>query len=117
MTDAPPRRWYQFKLSTILVLVGIVAWAMAYFLKGYFITPWFRYETPEPVKPRNYDDWSFTCTLGTPDGEAIDCLLGFVFRRGIGWPLLALAAFLTWKLVWVIGARRNRNRKAACTQS
>jgi len=27
--NPPPRRWYQFRLSTILVLVAIAAWAMS----------------------------------------------------------------------------------------
>lgn len=33
MAETHPRRWNPFKLSTILVLVGILGWAMA-------IKPW-----------------------------------------------------------------------------
>lgn len=116
MTPTPPRRWYQFKLSTILVLVGIAAWAMA-------CGPWVS---------KSLESWgTFGNSVGgkvewgstdlrfvTPNEDDSLRLHLFAQRDGLGyhlelsigpqeiiWPILALAVFITWKLGWAIVAR------------
>lgn len=108
--NPPPRRWYQFRLSTILVLVAITAWVMARFVEAYLHTPYFECEIGGWMEAR-ITDWKLVWTLKTPDGLGVDYMFYIGLRRGFGWLLLALAAFLTWK--WV-AARRKR---LACTQS
>jgi len=124
------RRWYQFRLSTILVLVGILAWAMAWWpaidYGRYFHKPTegaTRFGASISV---NNKDGRFGVT-GTKEVDNIGVDIYRVGQSGsIYWrkvwfltvspkasvcPVLALAAFLTWKLGWVIAARRKRRRE------
>ena len=81
MDEKPKRRWFRFRLSTVLILTAIVAWAMACW-------PWriaiYTYYTPIRSEETSW----------------------FV-NRDLRWPALALAAFLAWKAVLAIVARRH----------
>lgn len=81
------RSFFQFRLSTWLVLVGILAWMMAcqpYWVPGY---------RGKGIPP---DAW----------------LLNPQFK----WPALALVAFMGWKTFWLVRERR-RERSTIATNS
>jgi len=118
------RRWYQFKLSTILLLVGILAWAMA-------LRPWMTYDfqsySPVADNPGAGIDFSWYAEGGAYRYEgfyvwawtihrsprSLDGLHLIAGPNEVAWPALALIAFLTWKLGWAVVARRKRRREGA----
>ena len=81
MRFAPLFRWFRFRLSTVLILTAIVAWAMACW-------PWriaiYTYYTPIRSEETSW----------------------FV-NRDLRWPALALAAFLAWKAAWAVVEHRR----------
>jgi len=125
-----PRRWYQFKLSTILVLVAILAWGMSmrpWWISG--VAAWRSISMEEygrmfhqQVVAKSPPEW---WNLRKP----IECirtpLTGYPSVRpgyyaeepGVNpqmlWPLLALAAFLTWK--WIEAKWKRRREKPVAT--
>jgi len=129
------RRWPRFKLSTILVLVAVTAWAMS-------MRPWAAFDARvDPGLPAIHFDGSVELhgkqpmTMGNSNAQIWrkpkynDCIeVTFTASRGaaknrvslfvgpplICWPIFALAAFLTWK--W-IAARRKRLREQAVSPS
>lgn len=114
-----PRRsyWPRFKLSTFLVLVAIVAWAMA-------CRPWWlsgedsrRYFTPEEYREYRLHE-------NPPDDEFPGIVTGvpimlYLDKPGLNprltWPAVALAVFLVWKFAWSIAARRKQPCEASAT--
>jgi hypothetical protein len=84
MTEKPSHRWFQFRLSTVLILTAIVAWGMA--LPAY---------VPRPQKMS--DIWPI------PKGRPIELQL----NRDLVWPAVALAAFLLSKVAWAVVERRR----------
>ena len=127
MRFRPSRRWFQFRLSTWFVLVAILGWAMT--CRPYVIThrtSWtvpIRYEVIGPefklsrdrttkLAPSVHSDWQgFKVEYVHADG-ATAYYSGS--RRSMNyqfaWPLLALAAFLAWKVAWAIGPRLVQRR-------
>lgn len=111
-TEHPPRRWYQFRLSTILVLVGLAAWMMA--IGGPFRSDfrkithaeWLRSGGRSTQLERDLDSLSGTGPLINPTRMHWRHIEGTASQQF--WPTLALVAFLTWKLAWAIAARRKR---------
>lgn len=114
------RRWYQFRLSTILVLVGILAWAMAR-------RPWINWGgngiEPDMAVPglacqfyvHRTGVTAWLCIYNEVPGARHLDAYGWWLNIGpteLIWPILALVAFLTWKLGWAIAARRKRRREA-----
>lgn len=108
--NTPPRRWYQFRLSTILVLVGIAAWAMA------MLPLWTSMEELQRQIDLLVANEKNLSTLGLNDANPYP--KPERFDVGIRWrlekaanrlqgPILALAVFLTWKFAWSIAARRE----------
>ncbi|MGD9645047.1 MAG: hypothetical protein AB7U73_05000 [Pirellulales bacterium] len=82
MDEKPKRRWFRFKLSSVLILTAILAWAMA--TRPY----WFWIQMPpDPNGP-----------VGKHDAIR--------FNSDFAWPALALLAFLVWKAAWAVAARR-----------
>lgn len=120
-------RWPRFKLSTILVLVAIAAWAMSRH-------PWLKHESqryPTFDAPSLGSSLFWRADAG-PDGEDIFVWSKFmqigtpqvllqthytVNAEPVVWPGITLVAFLTWKLVWLIAARRKRRREMASAQT
>ncbi|MGD9648055.1 MAG: hypothetical protein AB7U73_20245 [Pirellulales bacterium] len=109
-------RRFRFKLSTVLILTAIAAWAMA--LRPCFLimcSPmgW------EFVNVDDRDAWAMQIIFGR-GGPGLN--LGFSeywleVRVGpsnaIEYPALALAGFLSWKAVWALIERRRRLSAAA----
>lgn len=95
--------WPRFKLSTILVLVGIAAWMMA-------IKPWWTIETTavphELGAPPTTDYDAVICTFTDLEYFKDDLQV----NSALALPALALAAFLTWKLGWAITAIWKRRK-------
>ena len=76
MQFLPPRRWFQFRLSTALVLVGILCWMLA--CRPYVV--WVRGE-PQIRK-----------------GDYFPLVkVNSILNPALLWPGLALSAFLGWK--------------------
>jgi len=104
------RRWFQFKLSTTLVLVGILAWAMS--SGSYGEATWSALNRAAPSEM--YSDWAIGADGATLE---LDAILGARVMQAtvyvspkIIWPLVAFAAFLSWKLGCAIAARRKPRR-------
>jgi len=115
MDEKPKRRWFRFRLSTVLILTAILAWGMA-------------------CRPRigiNCENLTrkFSVGYSFDDFDARDSLLainlviyttgGFIaFSIYVGpvaelaWPALALAAFLAWKAAWAVVERGHRRMPA-----
>ncbi|MBX9790320.1 MAG: hypothetical protein K2Y37_15490 [Pirellulales bacterium] len=84
MDEKPKRRWFRFRLSTLLILTAIAAWAMA--------TPRF---VPGPAKLSEL--WPI------PTGRPVEQRL----NHQLAWPAFALAAFLAWKGASTVVERRR----------
>jgi len=115
-----PRRLPRFKLSTILVLVAILAWGMS-------IRPrWI--DGIDCRRQITYAEFHQRCDIALNSrhlpawrqpSKPIMAMTGppsfYIEEPGpnpkLKWPLLALAAFLIWKLGWAIVARRKRRRE------
>ncbi len=95
----PPRRWFQYRLTTWFVLVAILAWAMLQ--RPFLVTSW--------------DQLSTRKILGQGVGGGV--LVGAVvvevhsLNPALLYPALALAAFVGWKAARAIW-RRVVRRKA-----
>ena len=83
MDAKPKRRWFRFRLSTVLILTAILAWAMSCW-------PWLI-----PV-------YTFYIRPKIGHGETT-----WVVNRPLLWPALALAAFLAWKAAWAVVEHRR----------
>ena len=105
----PPRRWFQWKLSTWFVLVAGVAWTLA-------MRPYLGYQGRNPP--------TMNMLIGDIEGRHSVLVLAItgpgqdrLYAVIIGpfpWlfiPALALAAFVGWKAAWTIW-RRSYDRIA-----
>jgi hypothetical protein len=75
MDDKPQRRWFRFRLSTVLILTAIVAWGMA--CRPYLVER----------------EFGYVLTVGNTiytDG-------GHELNTALKWPALVLIAFVAWK--------------------
>lgn len=93
MPDPPPRRWFQFQLSTWFVLVGLLAWAMLEW-------PWVVTLVNNRVQ-NTTDEWS---SFPADPSELPEPALNPDLR----YPALALAAFVGWKAAGVVARRVAR---------
>lgn len=94
MEEKPKRHWFQFRLSTWLVLIGILAWFMA-------TGPEFRFDHDEPAYADSIDGWSGTFSIGHPSPPTFEALgITYFFPSELRWPVLALSVFLAWKYLW-----------------
>jgi hypothetical protein len=102
MDEPPTRRWFRFRLSTVLILTAIVAWGMA--CRPYIETgttgAWLNSGDPLPPGARS-------------DGIVVrrDRVHVLVDRQSLNpalqWPLTTLVAFLAWKAAWAVAERRR----------
>ncbi|MBX9789622.1 MAG: hypothetical protein K2Y37_11965 [Pirellulales bacterium] len=114
MNEQPTRRqatarWFRFRLSTVLILTAIAAWAMA--TRPFVMLV-------EPNAPKSVYRW-ITIPWGTIFVEVqrspgvVDCMR---FEKVLN-PQLVLvavifAAFLAWKAAWAVVERRRRSARA-----
>jgi hypothetical protein len=104
MDATPNRRWFRFRLSTVLILTAIVAWTMA--------TPrelWIAADHTDEL--RRIPSWLVVSKayVEQPPGSAIVCReYAVVLNPNLFWPLGAIAAFLAWKAAWAVVERRRR---------
>jgi len=125
MVEKPDRRWFRFRLLTVLILTAIAAWGMAlrpYVDWGYGITTDTHYDSRIPVRLSAGLDRPGEIDPFDPEGDDADNVyLSFIvvwpkFSRiwwvslgpkAILFPASALAAFLVWKAI-----ERRRARRA-----
>jgi len=102
--------WPRFKLGTILVLVGILAWVMS-------MRPWVTSmeELQRQIDLRVENEKNLP-TLGLNDSapypkpERFDVGLRWRLEKiasRLQLPILTLAVFLTWKIAWEVALRRE----------
>jgi len=123
-THSKRRRWFQFRLSTWFMLVGIVAWVMLLtrFEASYDDSSWLslglhcsRYTSGQfgnGIESTRESGWCLMLVIPRLDlepGQDWDDVhvIDLRFRYTIFYPALALAAFLTWKAFWRIRERRR----------
>lgn len=105
------RRWLQFRLSTWLVLVGIVAWTMA-------LRPVVAIYTYHPGGARREllssreltkeeGSWVIHFNSSPPNGPDRGLVLLLGPNPGFAYLLLTSGFFLVWKVAWWIVARRR----------
>ncbi|MBX9788474.1 MAG: hypothetical protein K2Y37_06125 [Pirellulales bacterium] len=101
MDEKPKRRWFRFRLSTVLILTAILAWGMA---TRPHIVPgpgahiiW----TPPETKAERDSIWT---RWGTPYANR-------KLNPALRWPAIALAVFLSWKAAWAVVERRRREAR------
>jgi hypothetical protein len=111
----PPRRWFQFRLSTWFVLVAILGWAMTvwpYFDEFAALVELIK-ATVHPStggidQPYHIPYWGLSQFLWFWKLKlSVEELEG---------PALALAAFLAWKAAWAVGPRLVRRRRSAAPE-
>ncbi len=115
MANKSKHGWFRFRLSTVLILTAIAAWAMACW-------PWIVTETfqgspsyiqlPSSIQSPADFDGAYYQWLGRrkPIGGPLWLLtyrVDYLNPRVLG-PIAALAAFLAWKAAWVVIERRRR---------
>ncbi len=107
MDDKPKRRWFRFRLSTVLILTAIAAWAMALrvhhieFKRGWF---------PPPHAPSSFH---IIVHLFAANGTSYTVNWHLGLQRALLGPLAALVAFLAWKAAWALVERRRRQKISA----
>ena len=99
----PPRRWFQFRLSTWFVLVGILAWAM-------MCRPW---TLPARIVEGS-DVQGLTVEVRPGDFEmAGQFRMEVPMNPALRYPALALAALVGWRAAWAIVERRRKRSEAS----
>lgn len=104
MTETPQRRWFQFRLSTWLVLVAILAWAL---MIGPTRVVLYDYVEPPP-DGLEFDIAPEQLALGGDQNH----LAVKELNTNLMLPALALVAFMAWKAAWRV-AETWRRRKAS----
>jgi hypothetical protein len=121
MRFLPPRRWFQFRLSTWFVLVAILGWAMTCWpilvreRRVVSAAEWnaasgkmpkenlereVKYHELLAARRQNHPvTWHYFVVESRPNARLL-------------YPALALAAFLVWKAAWAMVARRRRRSAA-----
>jgi hypothetical protein len=109
------RRFFQFRLSTLLVLVAILSWAMAF---GHIEIEHGGSAFVIPADPPSFwhtwirSDWrivfSIVCPNGAVDGYVI------IFNGAVLIAGLALLAVPAWKAFWLIRERRRERAATHC---
>lgn len=106
MSDKPHRRWFQFRLSTWLVLAEVMAWAMA----G---RPWeqddFRTVQIKPGQPVPRD--AFPAWDESVYPNMYNVRRRFFVDSPLVYPAAALLAFIAWKSAWRLAERRREREK------
>lgn len=103
------RRWFQFRLSTWLVLVAIVAWAMALGVRSertFWVSKsedfWRSGRQPQPIGFRPTGSIRYS---GNRHGWQTQ-FRSMMPNPKLKYPILALVAFIGWKAFWLVRERR-----------
>ena len=110
MVAQPKRRWFRFRLSTVLILTAIVAAAMAAW-------PWVTIERTTITSNGSHGPACYGSAPVLPrfryvGGETTRTSVSWHYAREhfnpeLAYPALALAAFLAWKAAWAVVERRR----------
>ncbi|MGE4102045.1 MAG: hypothetical protein AB7E74_08765 [Pirellulales bacterium] len=139
MADPPKRPWFCFRISTVLILTAIVAWAMAqsprrtsgFVFLSRSTDPAAKWEVEEVFKfPRSKEEFapwhrwirakkrlvSEAMRSRGPNGKHYWIEHRIATNRLFLAPYFALAAFLAWKAAWAVGLRLVRRRMARAAE-
>jgi hypothetical protein len=97
------RRWFRFRLSTVLILTAISAWGMA-------TRPYVSFYDTYESEMDFVGDFTF-CKAHKWNAE-VWTVTRYRLNSRLALPALALAAFLAWKAAWAMIERR-RGQSAA----
>ncbi|MBX9788891.1 MAG: hypothetical protein K2Y37_08230 [Pirellulales bacterium] len=121
----PPRRWFRFKLSTVLILTAIAAWEMSlspYFEEGpvtYYrqvleVPPGASIAYGPEIKVRSGEPPPFRHGYQTP--HVSRRMWQKTLAPQLRYPIVALVVFLAWKAAWVVGPRLVRRGQSAAPE-
>ncbi|MGE0536735.1 MAG: hypothetical protein AB7O68_17320 [Pirellulales bacterium] len=103
MDEKPKSRWFQVRISTLLILTAIVAWGM--------VTWPHEFQCYSDLESSWADERYFSISFGATFGSPLRFQqVHIVFGIAAVWPALALATFLSWKAAWAVIARRRAKR-------
>jgi hypothetical protein len=125
MDEKPKRRWFRFRLSTVLILTAILAWGMAsrpnvnWGHGGGGPDPMFvKYaahfsvtlnELPWAMDPHyQVDNFSLGFTVNRPG--SYDWWWMTIAPKALLYPVVTLLLFLAWKAAWAVIERRRARR-------
>jgi len=109
------RRWFRFRLSTVLILTAILAWAMAQWPVFDTVIVYSANEFGERFNSQFF--WwyyrLFTRIEGVSSGSAAAPILVVTYPHlSCIYPVVALCAFLIWKAAWAVFEHRRRRSAA-----
>jgi len=135
MDEQPQKRWFRFRLSTVLILTAIAASVTACW-------PFYYVEFVPVHKPGPVGEWFVP--VGVLQTKRVPAHLSLLrslmgntrlirpswqyspeywdsnyqatgphFNRDLLWPAVALVAFLAWKAAWAVVDRRRRRERPA----
>lgn len=125
MDEQPKRRWFRCRLSTVLILTAIVAWAFACRVKfnhgggtysnigspqgiGFSVTT---NHLPWALDHIGLQDVDNVCLSASWRDQAAVHEYWLTFTpKSILWSPVALIAFLAWKAAWAVIERRRARR-------
>jgi hypothetical protein len=120
----PTRRWFQFSLSTLLILTAIAAWVMA--IRPYTVRKTELIFTPHGESPRvistfagcygdpDSDEWlQAGAKIPQPSPGSYEIATSNFPNRRLAWPALALVCFVAWKSGRAIVERHRARRESA----
>ncbi|MBX9791239.1 MAG: hypothetical protein K2Y37_20145 [Pirellulales bacterium] len=106
MVERPKRRWFRFRLSTVLILTAIAAWGMACrptLSVEYSSSTAGKAHIIGRLMPHARELWWVHCALISGpfmDYDAIDIQVGP--NPELKWPVIAFFSFLVWKAAWAV---------------
>jgi hypothetical protein len=110
MDEKPKRRWFRFRLSTVLILTAIAAWAMA--IRPRVVATTRDYHVGDSNLP-----WLVRDSFARHPGLRHVVLTQESFNPQLLSPTLALVAFLAWKAARAVVERRRRVKLASVPAS
>ena len=128
MDEKPKRRWFRFRLSTVLILIAILAWALAcrvhidhggdtYSNIGFPQGIGFSVTTnhlPWVIDHIGLEDVDNVCLSASWRNQADMHEHWLTFTpKSVLWSPVALIAFLAWKAAWAVVERRRARRITA----
>jgi len=116
--ETPRRRWFQFRLSTWFVLVGVLCWALACW-------PWIverqvtlkvyggnDHWTLDELSPNRF--FGFIRYIESNATKAALIERQTIPNPALIYPSLALLAFIAWKVAWLVVERRRTRAATIC---